>query len=167
VENEDLYQTRMYDSPRAAWRGWSRIFYGCLMSLPRLLVAVLLLVVLSIVPWVSLIVALVGLFGAETGGEPWALAVCVWLVVIALMQLVTWRVYVILRAGPAWSLTYVLGAFVTLGMLINAMFKVVGIRSTTWRGTTYRGRRIDERDTETPHSDKLPAEPTERPVRST
>ncbi|MGB2987099.1 MAG: glycosyltransferase family 2 protein [Phycisphaerae bacterium] len=138
VENDDLYRTRMYDSPLAAWRGWSRIFYGCLGSLTRLSSAASVLILLSIVPWVSLITALTGLVLADVSSvRLWAFAACVWLVVVVLEQLVTWRVYAVLRVEPVWSLTYVLGAIVTLGMLVNAMFKTIGATGTTWRGTTY------------------------------
>lgn len=145
VENDDLCHTRMYDSPLAAWHGWSRIFYGCLGSLTRLSVAVSLLVVLSIIPWVSLVVALVGCFTADAdGAAPWGIAARAWLAVLMLMQLVTWRLYAILRADPVWSLTYILGALVTLGMLISAILKVLGATRTTWRGTTYRSRRFTE-----------------------
>ncbi len=145
VENEDLYRTRMYDSPRAAWRGWSRIFYGCLGSLTRLSAAVFLLVVFSILPWVSLIVAILGRFTADTGvARQWALAVWVWLAVILLEQFVVWRLYAVLRAAPKWSLAYIVGALITLAMLVNAMLKVSGTTKTTWRGTSYRGRRLEE-----------------------
>ena len=145
VENDDLYRTRMYDSPRAAWRGWSRIFYGCLGSLTRLSAAVFLLIVFSILPWVSLIVAGFGRITAETGvAGQWTLAVWAWLAVILLEQFVVWRLYALLRAAPGWSLAYMVGALVTLAMLVNAMFKVSGATKTTWRGTSYRGRRLEE-----------------------
>ncbi len=154
VENDDLYRTRMYDSPRAAWRGWSRIFYGCLGSFTRLSAAVFLLVVFSILPWVSLIVAMFGCITADTSvAQQWALALWAWLAVILLEQFVAWRLYAVLRAAPAWSLAYIVGAFVTLAVLVNAIFKVSGATKTTWRGTSYRGRRLEE---EPPN---LPAHP--------
>jgi chlorobactene glucosyltransferase len=154
VENDDLYRTRMYDTPRQAWRGWSRIFYGCLETLPRLMAAAALIVVVGIIPWASLIVALLGLVYATSSHAgtdvvaPWMTAAVAWFVVVALMQFVTWRAYAIMRAGPLWSLYYLLGAFVTVSMLINAMFKVTGASRTTWRGTTYQGDRlVDTGDT--------------------
>ena len=39
AETDDLYRTRMYDSIGAAWSGWSRILYGSLQSMERLLVS--------------------------------------------------------------------------------------------------------------------------------
>jgi hypothetical protein len=144
VENEDLYRTRMYETPGEAWRGWSRIFYGCFGSVPRLALAMLPLVALCAVPWASLIAALVASALVQNAtSTPWTLAAYVWLVVIAFKQLVLWRVYRVLHVAPVWSLTYVLGAVVTLGMLISAMLKTLGASRMTWRGTTYRGDRLE------------------------
>ena len=144
VENDDLYRTRMYDTPREAWRGWSRIFFGCLGSAPSLFLAAFLLVAFCIVPWASLIVAAVGTTFADTGSAvPWGLATGVWLSVVVLMHLVTWQVYAMLKVRPVWSLGYVLGAIATSAMLVNAMFKTTGVTRTTWRGTTYRGDRLE------------------------
>ncbi len=172
VENDDLYRTRMYDSLGQAWRGWSRIFYGCLESLPRLTAAASLIILVGIVPWASLIAALVGM--SRTGadiGSPWTMATCAWLVAVALMQFVAWRAYAILRAGPLWSLTYLLGAFVTVGMLISAMFKVTGASRTTWRGTTYRGHELVDQGVKPhagedvrSHPEPADAEPTQEPA---
>jgi len=165
VENDDLYRTRMYDSLPAAWRGWSRLFYGCLVSLRRLSAAALLLALLCILPWVSLVIALAGLQGSHVdSATEWGLAACLWGAAVALMQLVMWRVYGILRTGRTWSLTYVLGAFVVFGMLINAMFKAVGARPTTWRGTTYRGHRLEGQDAVASHSEPAAAKGIEEPA---
>ena len=47
-----------------------------------------------------------------------------------------------------------IGALVTLAMLVNAVFKVSGATKTTWRGTSYRGRRLEEEPSALPaHSD--------------
>lgn len=165
VENDDLYRTRMYDSLPAAWRGWSRLFYGCLGSLRRLSAAALLLALLCILPWVSLIIALVGLQSTEVGrATEWSLAACLWCGVVTVMQLVMWRIYGILRTGRAWSFTYVLGGFVVVGMLINAMFKAVGARPTIWRGTTYRGHRLEGQDVVVSHPDATATEAIEEPA---
>ncbi|MHC4695599.1 MAG: glycosyltransferase family 2 protein [Planctomycetota bacterium] len=166
VENDDLYRTRMYRTARETWRGWSRIFYGCLETLPRLAAAASMVTVFTIVPWMSLVAALIGRVchcsassalstGAlpqsllltqqcHTAGEAstWSLLIVAWAGVILLKQIVTWRFYGIVKIGRLWSLAYVLGALVTLTMLINAMFKAAGAGVTTWRGTTYRGDQL-------------------------
>lgn len=143
VENDDLYRTRMYRTPAEAWRGWSRIFYGSLGSLGRLLTAAMLLIVFSLFPWISLAIALIGCGWARAGDAAWWEAAAIaWAGVILVKQAVAWRLYGVLRMGRVWSLTYVLGGAITLSMLVNAVFKTVGATSTTWRGTTYRGHHL-------------------------
>jgi chlorobactene glucosyltransferase len=142
VENDDLYSTRMYDSPGAAWRGWSRIFHGCLATLTRLATAALMLLVLSIAPWASLLVAVAGLATSADESAAWYWAVYAWSAVVLLEQFVIWRVYAIMRSGRPWSLTYLLGACVTVCILVSAMLKTAGVTRTTWRGDTYRRHRL-------------------------
>jgi len=52
------------------------------------------------------------------------------------------RFYRISRANPWLAPTFIIGAVVCVGMLINAMLKLKGRTATTWRGTTYRGDRV-------------------------
>ncbi len=142
VENHGLYQTRMYPTLRQAWRGWSRIFAGALASPIRVATAASLIILLGLVPWVSLVAAVIGLISSSAGSAaPWSTAVAAWGVVIVLEQYVLARFYSVVGIQRAWSATYVLGATITLGMLVNALFKVLGATTTTWRSTTYRGAR--------------------------
>ncbi|MBI4717234.1 MAG: glycosyltransferase [Planctomycetes bacterium] len=138
VENEDLYRTRMYRGKREAFRGWSRIFYGCLETPPKLAVAALMLIVFTLGPWLSFLAALTGWLVAEaSGGLSWKLALGVWGTVLVAMQATLWRVFGIMKVHRGWSLCFVGGAVMVLGMLCNAMLKAVGATGTTWRGTTY------------------------------
>lgn len=142
VENDGLYQTRMYPTLRAGWRGWSRIFAGALDSPIRVATAGTLIVLLGLVPWVSLVAAMMGLVESGTSSvAPWSTAVAAWAGVIVLEQYVLARFYSIVGIARKWSITYVLGACVVLVMLVNALFKVLGATTTTWRSTTYRGAR--------------------------
>ncbi len=148
TENEDLYLTRMYDTPAAAWHGWSRIFFGSLTTMRRLLGSAGHLLVWSLLPWLSLTAAVTGWLVTRPGttgdAVPWAWAVGAWLGVVSLEQIVTWQIYKMLRIASVWSLAYVLGCVAALGMLISAMLKVLGATATTWRGTTYQGDRRSE-----------------------
>jgi hypothetical protein len=47
-------------------------------------------------------------------------------------------------ANPWLAPTYIIGAVFGLGMLLNAVLKVNGRTTTTWRGTTYRGLRCED-----------------------
>jgi len=148
IQNDDLYRTRMYSSFGQTWRGWSRIFYGCLRTFRRLSLAMLLLTAFSLLPWISLLAGLVGLAVAGGGGEaaPWHWLAGLAGVVVLLEQSVMLRFYRVARSGRVWSLGYVVGAGLCCGMLFNALLKRLGATGTTWRGTTYRGDRVDGGD---------------------
>lgn len=142
VENEGLYQTRMYPTLSAAWTGWSRIFAGALGSPARVLAACAVVFLVVLVPWVSLGVALIGrASGTADTASLFGPALWTWLSVVILQQLVITRFYAGVGISRAWSFTYILGMFAALGMLINALFKVLGATTTKWRNSTYRGAR--------------------------
>ncbi len=126
------FRVRMYVGFAQVWRGWSRIFYGCLGTLPRLLASVAMLSIFSVSPYVTLLLAPLA---PERGG---------WLALAAAgaivsQQSILWRFYALTRNPPAWALTYPIGAALCLGMTVDAMRRLGGRASTTWRGTTYRG----------------------------
>ena len=52
------------------------------------------------------------------------------------------RFYRLSRSEPRWSALYIVGALFCCGTLINAMLKLGGATQVTWRGTTYRGKRL-------------------------
>ncbi len=143
-QNEDLYTVHMYSGFRQIWRGWSRIFYGCFGTFRRLRVTMLMLMCTNIFPYTSLLIA-AGVFAftgwpAQNTGWYWvlggaALAVAMQLSVIA-------RFYKLSYVNPLLAPTFIIGAVVCVGMLINAMFKLNGRTSLTWRGTTYQGEKV-------------------------
>lgn len=140
VENRGLYTVRMYRTPGEAWRGWSRIYYGCLGSLSKLMLVAGFMVVFSLAPWAGLLVSAAAwaATGFETASD-WPAALAAWAGVIMLQQIVMTRSYRILRIPRLWALTYPIGACITLAILVVAMLKCLGASTTTWRGTTYRG----------------------------
>ena len=154
VENDGLYVTRMYATPREAWRGWSRIFYGSFRTMGRLALPALSVLLSTLVPATMFVVSLVWLIRspADTVGAQWS-TFLVYSLTIALLQLTMWRFYGIVQIARGWSATYVLGAFVVFAMLVNAMLKTLGT-TTQWRGTTYR------RDALVPDRDETAREPS-------
>ncbi len=125
------YSVRMYVGLGAIWRGWSRIFYGCFGTWPRLITSAVFLSVFSLLPWASLLAApFLGSAGAWIGAAAG-------LAVVA-QQTVLWRFYPLSGIGAAWALSYPLGATLCLGMTCNAMTRLAG-RQTRWRGTSYAG----------------------------
>lgn len=135
VENEGLYVARMYDTPLTAFRGWSRIFYGSLEKPGRIALALSLVFVAGVVPWLSLLTALTAWIA--TGNAPWLTACLVWGGVVALLQIVTARLYSAVGYGLGWSLSYLIGAVVCAAILFSALLKSLRITRTTWRQTTY------------------------------
>jgi hypothetical protein len=145
ITQRDLYVTRMYTSLGQIWRGWSRIFYGCLGSFRRITVAMLILTTFSIVPWLSLLASLAGCLLAPSGtSTAWWPVLLAALSAVALQQSVMVRFYRLSRSEPKWSAFYIVGALICLGTLVNAMLKLGGTTRVTWRGTTYRGHQLDQ-----------------------
>jgi chlorobactene glucosyltransferase len=140
MQNSDLYRTRMYASLGETWRGWSRIFYGCFGNFRRLIVSTMVLCFASLLPWVSAIVAGCGvLWGGDASS--WMTPLAIATAAVVAQQSVMFRFYSLAQSNPKLTPTYVLGAVIALGMLLNAMRKLAG-STTTWRGTTYRGAQL-------------------------
>jgi chlorobactene glucosyltransferase len=143
IRGDGLYLTRMYASLREAWRGWSRIFYGCFGSWRRLIISAAVLCFASLLPWTSLFVA--SLAWPISGSSSWRMIFGWALAAVLAQQTVLVRFYALARSDPRLAPTYIVGAFIALGMLINAMNKLRG-STTTWRGTTYKKHQLVKAD---------------------
>ena len=143
VPNEDLYRVRMYESLGEMWSGWSRIFYGCFGSYRRLIASSLAVIVFSLVQWVSLGTTGVSwIRGGDIAGAAGPLTVAAMVACLAQVSVLA-RFYGLSRIPRYYALTYPLGAIIGLGALVNAMRRLHGRGTTTWRGTTYRGDRVE------------------------
>jgi chlorobactene glucosyltransferase len=132
IRGGDLYSVRMYTGMRQIWRGWSRIFYGCFGTLPRLAASFLLLLIASLSPYVTLATS------PLTGpAAPWLAGAAAWAIVG--QQSIMWRFYPLSGLPARYALTYPLGTVLCLGMILNAVSRALGATRTTWRGTTYQG----------------------------
>ena len=139
VQNRDLYHTQMYDSFDQVWRGWSRIFQGAFQRPRRVLLAMLILFVFSLLPWISLVATITAL--AQQGwSQPWTGLFVVWLAAAAAQQSLTLRLYPLMRAPRRRSVSYFAGAVLCFAILADALLKLLGIGKTSWRGTTYAAR---------------------------
>ena len=138
----DMYRVRMYTGLKQIWQGWSRIFYGCFGTLPRLLVSVIMLSIFSISPYITLLAS--PFAGAAA---PWLAGAAAWAALA--QQSILFRFYHVSGNPRAWALTYPLGALMCLGMTISAITRLWG-NSTTWRGTAYQGgAQTDEKTSNT------------------
>ena len=131
IRGGNMYSVRMYVGLRQIWNGWSRIFYGCFGTWPRLIASALFLSIFSMLPPISLLIS--PLLGEIGPGIATAAATT-----FVAQQTVLWRFYRLSSMPPHWALTYPLGAAVCLAMTCNAMRRLAGAR-TSWRGTSYQG----------------------------
>jgi len=140
LESGGHYTTRMYASFTAAMRGWSRIFAGSLSTPRKLTAAAILILVTSVTPWIAFAAGLVGASVATESSTRlgWTASATAWGLAAILMQICFWRLYSAIGFGKKWSLLYAVGALGVVVMMLNALSKVAGVRSVTWRGTTYR-----------------------------
>jgi glycosyltransferase involved in cell wall biosynthesis len=145
VSNDDLYTVRMYQSLRQTWNGWSRIFYGCFGTWPRLVATAALVVTFSLLPWAALVTTAAArlVTGASTAtgqSAPWSgWNLFAWLSAFCCFAQATvmLRFYRLNKTSPWYGLLYPIGAVVGLGALVNAMGRLRKRSTITWRGTTY------------------------------
>ena len=105
------------------------------LSVPALFVRVM-----PVFTWYAAFLAGGGVAAGAAAG--WWMFVWTATSVVLLQQSVIFRYYKLSHANPWLAPTYPFGALLSLGMLLNAMTKVIGMSTTTWRGTTYLGNEI-------------------------
>ncbi len=135
VQNRDLYRTRMYEGFKATFNGWSRIFYGSFRKIGNVAGAGLLLLVMSLLPYLILIGSLgyATVQGWEVHWLGWN--VLAWSgIAIVLQMSVLMRFYQM--TGSKWyrALGYPVGAMVTFFILMNSVKKCLGA-PIEWRGS--------------------------------
>lgn len=136
VRNRDLYSVRMYRRLGQIFKGWTRIFLGAFASWPKMIISILVLICVSLSPW---ILAGVGTWAAMSfGGWQWALAAVAWAAVAMQLSVIA-RFYRMLEAGAALAVTYPLGCLVVLAILLSAAGKMLPGGRVEWRGAVYAG----------------------------
>ena len=137
VRNRGLYVVRMYTSLAQIIRGWGRIFFGTFVTFKRLFVSLLVLVVMSLLPWLT---AAAGLIGAGLGLSPqsWWWACGIAGVAVALIQLsVIFRFYRLIGARASLTWTYPIGCSVALLALLVGLSKLRPGARVVWKQTSY------------------------------
>ena len=144
VSNDDLYTVHMYGSLKATWAGWSRIFYGCFGTLRRLIHAMIAVSLVSLLPWVTLLVSgIVVSLGTSTHvAQPPSAVIWQYLLAASILAClsqatVMLRFYALNHTPALYGLLYPIGAAVGLGALFNAIRRLKSRATITWRGTTY------------------------------
>ena len=138
---EDLFTTRMYDSLRAMYRGWTRIYCGGFRTVPQLLVVMVMTALFTLMPFAALAWAALNM---AAGDSDWRtllaffFAAAIIVFILATMR----RLFILGRANPWYLLFYPLAVVLVLGFQAGAITRAMGLRSVTWRGTTYKGGKV-------------------------
>jgi len=152
---QDLFTTRMYDSLRAMWKGWTRIFYGAFGGVGRILGVLLLTFLFTLLPFVVFAVSAAALAaglrlgggglcpgGAGAGGW-WAWTVFGLAAGTVVAIFVTMRRLFIAGCGNPWYLAlYPMAVVLVMAFEAGALARALGMGAVTWRGTTYKGGRV-------------------------
>lgn len=137
IRCDHLYYVRMYTSFSGIIRGWSRIFFGTFGTLPRLLVTMLVVFMISLLPFV---VAGLGLALAAAGGDKargWLGVGLMGLSVVALELSVIARFYRLVHAKWTLFWTYGLGCIMVTIMLLISLTKLHPNAKVVWKNTHY------------------------------
>jgi chlorobactene glucosyltransferase len=135
---EDLFTTRMYDSLRGMYKGWTRIYYGAFKSAAWLLGVIALTLLFTLAPFIVL--AWTAPVLAMGDGAPFAQAMFCLAAATTLLVFATMRRYFIAgKANPWYLFFYPVAVVLALAFQFGAVLRALGLRSVTWRGTTYRG----------------------------
>jgi cellulose synthase/poly-beta-1,6-N-acetylglucosamine synthase-like glycosyltransferase len=138
---EDLFTTRMYDSPAAMYRGWSRIYAGAFNHAGWIPAVIALTFLFTMAPFVAVAAAAMAMAAGQVDLY-WPAMLALNLATIILAMITLRRMMILGRADPWYLFYYPVSVTVVMVFEFGALLRVLGLRSTTWRGTTYRGRKV-------------------------
>jgi glycosyltransferase involved in cell wall biosynthesis len=131
AKGRGLCRTRMYDSVRGAYDGWTRNFLGCLERPHKLAAASMQALCLCVLPTLGLL----GAFALERSGAHFA--VTVWFAPLIVAQAGLFRLYASFDVRARWALAYFAGALFVLVILVRATLRALLRRGTRWHGVSY------------------------------
>jgi cellulose synthase/poly-beta-1,6-N-acetylglucosamine synthase-like glycosyltransferase len=138
---QDIFTTRMYDSLRAMWKGWTRIFYGAFEGVGQILGVMALTFLFTLAPFAVLAASGAALAAGAQGWWAWTVFGVAAGTVLAIF--VTMRRLFIAGCGNPWYLAlYPLAVVTVLAFEAGALARALGVGAVTWRGTTYKGGRV-------------------------
>ncbi len=136
ADNDGLFHARMYEGVDEAWKGWSRIFCGCLQSTGKLLITIATILMCIVLPWSMLVLTMAG-FIIE-GQAVWKELLLLWGVPCLLTLLYSHKYYSCFVMNRTWSLFFPLGGFALLGILVNSLLIYWGIMKASYGGESYQ-----------------------------
>jgi cellulose synthase/poly-beta-1,6-N-acetylglucosamine synthase-like glycosyltransferase len=136
-----LFTTRMYSSLSAMYHGWTRIYSGGFRGPLRVLGIMAATLVFALAPFVALAIAAVAM--ADGDIDPLTLGTFALALAAVTAIMVTMRRFFILsRANPWYLVFYPIAVVLVLVFQAGALFRTLGLASTTWRGTTYKSGKV-------------------------
>lgn len=143
VDGRELVHVRMYTSLRETWRGWRKnAFLGSRGGLPFVLLQLLGLPIISILPFVLLLIGLLrpsddkkGRSGTVSNNEVRVAAL------LELGPLLGYRLWMDRQLGVPWyyALTHPLAGAMFEGILAQSAWRVLSHKGVDWRGRQYYG----------------------------
>ena len=141
VIGTDLFTTRMYDSLRAMYKGWTRIYYGAFKRIPLMAGVMLATFVFTLAPFAAFVASAVAVASGPTMLPTrilLGLSAAICLLIVITMR----RYFIVGRANPWYLLFYPAAVVLVLWFQAGAMVRALGLRGVTWRGTTYKGGKV-------------------------
>lgn len=137
MQSQGLFQTRMYNSIRASWNGWSRIFYGTL-SPAVITASIARLLILSMLPTWFMACTLMAPLLAPSGAQfIWTSGFVGLTMIVAFQQVQAAVAFRATGGRLLWSLTIPIGHVIMVAMLIRALLNHLGLSRLQWRGSVF------------------------------
>jgi hypothetical protein len=138
---QDLFTTRMYDSLRAMWKGWTRIFYGAFGGVGQLVGVLFLTFFFTLLPFVVFAVSAAALAAGTQGWWAWTVFGVEAGTVVAIFVTMR-RLFIAGRGNPWYLALYPVAVVMVMAFEAGALARALGVGAVTWRGTTYKGGRV-------------------------
>jgi len=138
---QDIFTTRMYDSLRAMWKGWTRIFYGAFGGVGPILGVMALTFLFTLAPFAVLAAAAAAVAAGAQGWWAWTVFGVAAGTVLAIFVTMR-RLFIAGRGNPWYLALYPVAVVLVLAFEAGALARALGVGAVTWRGTTYKGGRV-------------------------
>jgi len=137
ARSRGLFVVRMYTSLPQMIHGWTRIFFGSIPQIRRLVASFILLMLVALFPYIAAVLGFV-MASNETVISKWWLYCAIAGSVSCVMQLTAiYRFYKLILANKYLFWTYVIGCVIVCFALLRAMLMHLPGAKVTWKGTTF------------------------------
>ncbi|MCK5113767.1 MAG: glycosyltransferase [Phycisphaerae bacterium] len=140
ARSRGLFVVRMYTSLPQMFNGWTRIFFGSIPQIRRLIISFVALVLVALFPYIAMVLGYT-MAGESAANSNWWLACGIAGTVSCVMQLTAiYRFYKLILANKYLCWTYVIGCIIVCSALLRAMLMHRPGAKVTWKGTTFEAK---------------------------